>query len=161
MKANYLLPHRLKRIGWILLIPGTVLGVMVVFWNFQFSFLDLKVFSLCPTEFKMSNMPPARLMGIIGNNITDELAALLFITGGVFAAFSKEKDEDEYIAKIRLDSLLWATYVNYGIILFGFLFFYEFIFITVMAINLFTLLIVFLFRFNILLYKTKHRVYEE
>jgi len=38
---------------------------------------------------------------------------LLMLTGLVLFAFSKEKIEDEQISQLRLDSLQWAIYLNY------------------------------------------------
>jgi hypothetical protein len=38
---------------------------------------------------------------------------LLMAVGLFFAAFAKEKIEDEQISQLRLDSLQWAIYVNY------------------------------------------------
>jgi len=38
---------------------------------------------------------------------------LLMAIGLFLAAFSKEKIEDEQISQLRLDSLQWAIYVNY------------------------------------------------
>ena len=161
MKTNYLLPHRFKTIGWIMLVPAAILGVMVIFFDFQLSFLDLKVISLLPTKFGMSNMAPDRFLGIIENNLTNELAGVLFIVGAIFAGFSREKDEDEYIAKIRLESLMWATYINYGALVLSMFLFYEFVFLTVMQIFLFTLFIVFLIRYNYVLMKAKRLRYEK
>ena len=138
-----------------MLVPATVLGIMVVFFNFEFSFLDLNVVSLFPSEFQISNTPPNKFAGIVEDNFTNEAATILFAVAAIFAGFSKEKDEDEYIAKIRLESLLWATYANYGILIFSTLLFYQYVFIQVMEINLFTLLIVFLVRFNLILLKTR------
>ena len=63
-------------------------------------------------------------------------------------AFSKEKQEDELIAKIRLDSLVWATYVNYAVLMFSMLFIYGMSFLWVMIFNMFTILLFFIFRFN-------------
>ena len=38
---------------------------------------------------------------------------VLMLTGLVLFAFSKEKIEDEQIAQLRLDSLQWAVYLSY------------------------------------------------
>jgi len=38
---------------------------------------------------------------------------LLMLTGLVLFAFSKEKIEDEQIAQLRMDSLQWAVYLSY------------------------------------------------
>ncbi len=42
---------------------------------------------------------------------------LLMALGLFLAAFSKEKIEDEQISQLRLDSLQWAIYVNYVLLI--------------------------------------------
>jgi hypothetical protein len=42
---------------------------------------------------------------------------LLMALGLFLAAFSKEKIEDEQISQLRLDSLQWAIYVNYMLLI--------------------------------------------
>ena len=159
MKSNFLFPNIFKKIGWILLIPATILGFMVIFYDFEFSFLSTKVLSLFPDTIfagSSTNNPAQHTWWkIIDNNITNELSAIIFIVAAIFVAFSKEKNEDEYISKTRLDSLMWATYANYAVLIFCFLFFYEFRFLTVIALSMFSILIFFILRFNFILYKTK------
>ena len=70
--------------------------------------------------------------------------AILFTIGALFVGFSKQKNEDEYIASVRHDSLLWATYVNYMLLILSMLFIYDAGFFTVMVYNMFTVLIIFL-----------------
>ena len=107
MKTNYLLPNRFKKIGWFLFIPGIILGIFYLIYEPQPKFLNVTVFAIAESLFKFS---------FIKNNVFDEITGLLLIIGPIFIAFSKEKSEDEYISKIRLDSLVWATYLNYLII---------------------------------------------
>jgi len=46
------------------------------------------------------------------------MATTLLMAIGLFlAAFSKEKIEDEQISQLRLDSLQWAIYVNYVLLI--------------------------------------------
>jgi len=46
------------------------------------------------------------------------MATTLLMALGLFlAAFSKEKIEDEQISQLRLDSLQWAIYVNYVLLI--------------------------------------------
>ncbi|MDH6314036.1 hypothetical protein M2137_002830 [Parabacteroides sp. PFB2-10] len=165
MKANLLFPNKFKLIGWILLVPAALLGYFVIFHDFEFSFLDISVLSLFPGKFNATpGIPSAEtsvFWAITKNNLTNEIVGILFIVAALFVAFAKEKHEDEYIAKIRLDSLLWATYATYGILLFSLLFIYDFSFLYVMVINMFTLLIVFIFRFNYLLLKIKRQNNEK
>jgi hypothetical protein len=84
----------------------------------------------------------------VKNNVFDELIGLLLIAGGLFIAFSKEETEDEFIAKIRLESLVWATYFNYAILMLSVIFVYGMSFFGVLVFNMFTLLLFFIIRFN-------------
>jgi len=104
MKTKLLFPNRFKRIGWILLVPSTILGILCLFNNYELGFLDVKVFSIYSDSF----FGPDTNSGFKDNNITDEIAGVLFIIGAAFVAFSKEKQEDEFIAKTRMESLVWA-----------------------------------------------------
>ena len=157
MKTKLLFPNRFKRIGWILLVPSTILGILIIFNDFSFDFLGLKVFAIYSDDFFGSDT----IFGLVKNNITDEIVGILFIIGALFVAFSKEKQEDEFIAKTRLESLVWATYINYAILIFCFLFFYSTGFFLVMIINMFTILIFFIFRFYLILYMSKKSLSHE
>ena len=73
----------------------------------------------------------------------------------MMVGFSKEKNEDEYIANLRLSSLMWAVWVNYVLLLLCFIFVYGMGFLHVMIYNMFTVLIIFIGRFNLILFKNK------
>jgi len=47
---------------------------------------------------------------------------LIVLVGLFLVAFSMEKIEDEQIVQLRLDSLRWAIYLNYAILLFSLVF---------------------------------------
>ena len=159
MKTNFLFPNKFRAIGWVLLIPTIVLGYLVIFNDFEFSFLNIKVLSLLPSYFMRT--PSSSLWEIADDNFTSELAGILFIVSALFVAFSKEKNEDEYIAKIRLESLLWATYITFAIQIFCLLFFYDVSFLLSMIINIFMILIVFIIRYNYIIYRSKIQNNEE
>jgi hypothetical protein len=91
----------------------------------------------------------------------DEISGLLLIIGGLLIVSSKAKSEDEFISKIRLESLLWATYVNYFILILTIIFIYDLIFFWILVFNMFTVLIFFIFRFNWVLYKSKKQIRDE
>ncbi|MGB3922738.1 MAG: hypothetical protein WBL00_02275, partial [Bacteroidales bacterium] len=95
------------------------------------------------------------------NNVLDEISSILLIIGALLIAFSKEKTEDEFISKIRLESLVWATYINYAILIFAIIFIYDMTFLWVLVFNMFTLLVFFLIRFNWALYKSKNQISNE
>lgn len=98
---------------------------------------------------------------IIQNNILNEILGVLMIVSGLLVAFSKEKVEDEFIAKIRLESLVWATYVNYAVLLVSFIFVFNIAFLWVMIFNMFTILLIFIIRFNIQLSRLKKSANHE
>jgi hypothetical protein len=151
MKTRLLFPNHLKKVGWILLVPSTIMGILLLFFDYKFKFLDSSVFTIYSAGFHENPI----VFGFMDNNYANTIAGVLFLVGALFVAFSKEKQEDEFIAKTRLESLLWATYVNYGILIFCFIFLFGLEFLNIMIFNLFTILIFFIIRFHYVLYKTK------
>jgi len=101
------------------------------------------------------------IFGLVKDNISNEILGILCIIGAILVAFSKEKYEDEFIAKIRMESLVWATYINYAILILCILFFYGFGFMYVMIFNMFTILFLFIVRFYYLLYKSNKSISHE
>jgi hypothetical protein len=157
MKTNYLFPNRFKKIGWFLFVPGVILGFLYLFFEPDIKFLNINVLSIA----EKSIFSDADFFSISKNNVLDEIASILLIVGAIFISFSKEKIEDEFIAKIRLESLVWATYINYSVLLFVIIFVYDLTFLWVLVFNMFTLLVFFLIRFNWALYKSKNQISNE
>ncbi len=157
MKTNYLFPHRYKTIGWLLFIPGLVLGLLYLFGLFEEVQLNLPVFSIAQD----SVLGKPTYFVVTDNNIIDELIGLLLIVGSLLLAFSKEKSEDEFIGRVRLESLVWATYVNYIILIITIVFIYDMTFFWVLVLNMFTILLFFIMRFNWVLYATKKQLSDE
>ena len=157
MSIKLLLPNKYKLIGWCLLIPATVLGLFLSFTNFESFPVNTKVFAIFNNEI----FGKIQFFGFIETNITNTIVGILFIIGGMLVGFSKEKREDEFIAKLRLSSLLWAVWVNYVLLFLSFFFVYGTAFLTVMIYNMFTVLIIFIVRFNYILYKNSKAVSDE
>ena len=147
MKLNYLLPNKYKKIGWYLFVPTFIIGLYTVLYDFEPKMLDINVFSINFEPNQYSNF-----FGFVKNNIMNEIVGIMMIISSFMVAFSKEKDEDELIAKIRLDSLAWATYINYAVLFVAFIFVYDFSFLSIMIFNMFTFLLFFIARFNIKMY---------
>ncbi len=145
MKLNYLFPHLYKRIGIALIIPLLILGWFTINYDIEPEFLDFNV----PAIFVDEIFGEKFMFGMTENNLLNELLGIALIFSFLMAAFSKEKQEDELIQKIRLDSLVWATYVNYTVLLFSIVFVYGISFFWVMIANMFTILLFFIIRFNL------------
>ena len=151
MKTRFLFPHKYRLIGWVLAIPSFVLMLFVLHKDFHFSFLDYHKDGKLTVFYDTGNF----LFGLGSHNFTDEVGSLLLITGLLMIAFSREKDEDERTVKLRLESLLWAVYVNSAWMMLSIIFFYDTLFANIMTYNICTPLILFIARFNFVMYKER------
>ncbi|HEX2967759.1 MAG TPA: hypothetical protein VHO46_01555 [Bacteroidales bacterium] len=158
MKSNFLLPHQFKKTGLFLFVSGIILGVFLLIKQSGFDFLNVTVFAIAEqSPFDGST----NYLSLLENNILDEIIGILIITGGLLIAFSKEKTEDEFISKIRLESLVWATYLNYFILILSIIFVYNIAFFWILVFNMFTVLGFFIIRFSWVIYKTKNQIGDE
>lgn len=151
-----LLPNQYKRIGWIILIPSTILGIALVITDFEFLSYETNIFALLHDSF--GKQPRT---GLINTNIVPTAVGALFIIGALMVSFSREKMEDEFIARLRQTSLIWAVVVNYILLFFSMILIYGFAFLNVMVYQMFTVLIIFIIRFNYLLYKSSKVIPDE
>ena len=121
-------------------IPFFVLGIAYL-CNCDLTFPSSKVFSLIP-------------FGIMNNDDWgDELIVLGLTVSLIFIAFSRERDEDECIAEIRMHSLVWAIIVNYALLIVATFLIYDIAYLYFIDINIFTVLFLFIIKYNIALYK--------
>ncbi len=146
MQFKLLLPNKYKKAGWLILIPAFVFGIILITTNFSPVWLHAKVFNIFPDS-------GDKLFKFGDENLTNTIVGVLFIIGALLVGFTKEKNEDEFIANMRLSSLLWAVLVNYILLIIAFIFIYESAFLNVMMYNMFTVLLIFITRFNFVLYK--------
>lgn len=154
MTPRLLLPNRYKLIGWILAIPSFILMLAVLHADFEFPFLT---YSRGGDDIHIL-FDKGFLFDIHVNNFTDEIGGILLIIGLLLIAFSKEKDEDERIAAIRLESLLWAVLVNSILLVLAIILLYNALFLQAMAYNICTTLILFIARFNLKLYSERRKL---
>ena len=157
MKSKLLLPNRYKKLGWIILIPATILGLVLAYNEFGCDWLWGKVFTIASEGTELHY----KYFTFTYTNITNTVIGSLFIIGAMLVSFSKEKYEDEFIAELRLSSLLWAVCVSYLLLLIAFVLVYGTPFMDVMVYNMFTVLIIFITRFNYLMYKNSKTVSDE
>jgi IS4 transposase len=94
MKTRFLFPYYFKFIGIVLFLVHLPL---VLFWKNGHS---------DPGEGLLST-----------HHLFFVLTVVLMVLGLVMIAFSKEKIEDEQISQLRLDSLQWAIYLNYFLLI--------------------------------------------
>jgi hypothetical protein len=150
MKTNYLFPNKWKTVSGILFLLSFV-GLAMLF------ILDKSTFEFRTNVFAIIGQK--ELLGdniffsVIEDSVTDELLMLILIPSGIIYAFSKEKQEDEMVASIRLHSLVWATILNYVFILLCYMFVFGFPFLNVMMVALLSQLLIFIISFRYKMYR--------
>ena len=93
MKSRFLFPYWCRYLGWALFVAH----VPVVLLRKHLGF-----YSHSPGE------------GLLSSEHLFFMATTLLMAIGLFlVAFAKERIEDEQISQLRLDSLQWAIYLNY------------------------------------------------
>lgn len=152
MKKFALLNHRYKKYGWVLLCSGIVLWLGQLIYNDDISFFKTKFLTVVNSDI----FTKSTYFSINEVNLTVTLIGILTIVGGLLVAFSKEKEEDEYINQLRLSSFQWAVLINYIILLIVFLTVFGPDFLYVMMVNMFTVLGLFIIRFHYLLYRLRN-----
>ena len=158
MKTHFLFPNQFKNLGWLLFIPSVLATLIISVLNISTDeYLNISVFSIYQDS--IGEIPG--FFKFIKNSILDEILTISIIVGGILVGFSKLKEEDEMISKIRYESLVWATYLNYAIILFFTLFIFGLPYLNVLFYNMFTLLLFFIIRFHYMVYKLNIANYDE
>src|ERR1700760_3691292 len=104
MKSHFLFPYWCRFLGWglvLLHVPISILG----------------------HSHGMVNVLDTGSTGLFtGEHLFFIGTSLLMVAGLFLVAFAKEKIEDEQIWHIRLDSLRWAIYINYAILIISLVF---------------------------------------
>ena len=148
---SFLLPHIFKRIGWFIMIPSMILGILHLIIPDLISSIQITTYGYFGNNFLQGEIKPPVRFGRI--SLIPNLVGLLLLLGGIMLMFSKEKKEDEYINQIRLRSFHSSVFINYGILFFCILFFHNLSFFYVMILNLYTIIIIYVFRFHYLIRK--------
>jgi len=148
MKSKYLFPTWGSWVGYLMAIPGFILGYFNVIKNYNIPGFGLRL------------RDKDRLFTAAFENFTNELVIFLVIVGLLLIAFSKNKKEDELNARLRLDALYWGVMVYYLFYFVALCFsmgITEIPFIGDHAseLNLFTPLVIFIIRFYYLKYFKK------
>lgn len=139
--SKILLPHTYQKVGWIILLPFLLLTYLAAFYEFQFSWLEMSPGTL------------TNAFNFEDRNFTNELAIIGLLLSLFLISFSKEKKEDEYIQKLRLDSILIACYGYFLLNVVGTLVFYGIDYLSFIFFNMFSIPVLFIARFRWLMYR--------
>lgn len=159
MKTHFLFSNKYKKIGWILFIPSLITGLILFFSGYDFdNHFNMNVFALLSDQFLSKPI----YFTFIENGVLDEIILILIIVGALLIGFSKTKNEDELISKIRYESLVWATYFNFSLMIIATILIYGFCYFDILIANIFAMLIFFIIRFHYMIYKLNKSInYDE
>lgn len=154
MDTKLLLPNRFKRIGWFIFVPCLILTILSILQlTSALSFFDGEHILSQWTTIKVPEKGTLEaLFDETSNDLAGEILMTLTALGFFFVAFSRERTDDEWIMKVRLESLLCAFYAHLGGFLLSVWLSYSLAFYAVLSWNMLTAPLVFLARFHWIVY---------
>lgn len=133
---NYLLPYVYKKVGMWMFLPFAALCLCLLF-DVNLPEIMVPWIAFGDEIFytgKANLLTEAGMMGL--------LVSLCFI------ALSREKDEDEMTAHIRMQSFVWSLWFTSAILAFGILFIQGLNFLSFALIALYLFYLVYILKFN-------------
>ena len=147
MKKNFLLPHLFRKIGWVMLIPFLVMCGVELFGT-------APAINMTMPYILSDGVPQNEWFGIMhGEDMYMEIWIIGLFLSLLFIALSKEKQEDEMIMQVRLQSLLFALWVTSICSIIETLFIFGLIYAYSLWASLFLFLIIFIAKFRYELYQ--------
>ena len=147
MKKSYLLPVGFKKAGLWMVVP----------------FLALCVLCLC-SDVLVNVGINATVPAVISHegwfcmtetSLIEEIAMLGLLASLVFIALSREQDEDEMTAHIRMQSFVWSTWATSVVLALGILFVYDLEFLTFMFLTMYLYLMLYIVKFNLAMHRER------
>ena len=135
MKNHFLFPYWCRYLGW---------GLVILH-------VPLSLFGRAHGMINIMDSQPTTTGPFSGEHLFFICTTLVMSLGLFFVAFAKEKIEDEQIWQLRLNSLRWAIYINY-IILIARLIFIEDV-AHMLEFNLWVPLLFFIVRFRWVIFR--------
>ena len=148
----------------MLFVPFAIMGLILMFGHEDWlPTLPCKVIALFngPVWETEKAVGPSPVAQIITDNMIEEVIIIGLVIALGLIAFSREKDEDEFVEHLRAKSLVWSLKVNLVLILIATLFLYDSKFLAFTWIYLFGVPLVFAIKFEIELYRFRHPSDEE
>ena len=146
MKKNYLLPHKFKLIGLVMLVPFLTACIWLLLGPGECDLLFINVPVLVTIDIDL--ISTGRWFGITRTDPVNEICMLGLLVSLVFIALSKEKDEDEMTAVVRMRSFVWSFWCTAILLLVAILFVYDYAFLMFAFASMFVCFILYICKFN-------------
>lgn len=162
MKTTPLFPSCYRKTGLILIGLALILFALDLFID-GLSFLkDIQVLAFYDSGIPFDQMrEESSFFRIIKDDFRYEVISVLLLIGLLFFGFSKREVEDELIQKIRLESLLWATYVHFFLFTLLTIFTFGIFYLNILLFSVFTILFIYIIRFEFKVFQLKQSSNEE
>ena len=157
MKKNYLLPHNFKLIGMIMLVPFLVACIWLLLGPGEAEWFTVNV----PALFTLDIASTSEWFGMTVTDPVNEISMLGLLVSLVFIALSKEKDEDEMTAVVRMRSFVWSFWCTAILLLVAILFVYDYAFLLFAFASMFVCFILYICKFNYEMIKIRRTRNEE
>ena len=144
MKQNYLLPHGFKRVGLIMFVPFLAACIWLLCGPCEGDWFTVDV----PALFALDIGSTSEWFGMTATDPVNEICMLGLLVSLVFLALSKEKDEDEMTAVVRMQSFVWSFWCTAVLMLATILFVYDLAFIYFAFASVFVCFIIYICKFN-------------
>ncbi|MBQ9410708.1 MAG: hypothetical protein IJU21_03770 [Bacteroidales bacterium] len=133
---NYLLPHSYKKVGMWMFLPFAAICLCLLF-DVKLPSIQIPWIAIGDDVFYKGTADLLTEVGMLGM-----LASLCFI------ALSREKDEDEMTAHIRMQSFVWSLWFTSAVLAFGILFIMGLDFLSFALVALYLYYLVYILKFN-------------
>lgn len=103
-----LFPDHFRWLGYIAILGGLFSGYFY-FWGGRPAFFEIPVFAV------VTSYAETRWFVFAKTNALDEIAVVSILIGLMLVAFSKERNEDRRLDRIRIRSLFYSVYATISI----------------------------------------------
>ncbi len=152
MKTKLLLPSYFRTIGWIVFVPCFVLTLLSLIFSESDWFPPLNFFESSHVFSRWTTCRNFNSNIFANDDFAGEILMTLTTLGFFCVAFSRLQIEDEWIGKVRLESLLWGFYLHTGFFIIATWGSYGLNFYIWLAWNMLVAPVTFLVRFNWIVY---------
>lgn len=146
-----LFPNWCRWLGFLILMSGILAAFVFYVMDLKPAFLDIKVFAVFSYYFDK------KYFSIIKNDISEEIVIILMLVGLFLVSFSKLRNESDVSVLLRIKAILLSVYINTLFLLLSAVFFYGLGFMAITVVNCFSLLLINVIIFRILLLKQKNQ----
>ncbi len=146
---SYLLPRRFKYLGFVFIGFGMLFGFVRFYIGYKPEILNRKVFAF------FSSYLDDKFFEMIGNQLLEEIAGILILSGLFMIAFSKEKMESKTIDSYRLKAFFVTAYVYIIFLILAVIFTFGMGFMYMAILGMGLWLLIYIVSFNVIQYQAK------